>query len=287
MATIIRLNESITDKSAPKLPVVLTSDTFDTGDLTMSGAQLGGEPWPISVYSDTWSRQDGGITTTGGGALSLNDLPSDIIVKLTIKSLPDAGRLSISSRAGSPPTENREVVDINYDGSVRLNPRIDNVQQPGPYSAAGVVKPGSVVTFSTVGNDVKVLVDGEVVAEQGASVPAGGTLFLASYQMTGGLVVDDLVISAFQADPVLFERRDTIWEITTTPKPSWSVWSAGRVYPPAGRYKIELFNGENVEIRPSGTGVSLPAVSIQTIQDGDYILAMFSRAGQKILITPY
>lgn len=287
MAIVIRLNQSITDKSAPKIPEVVTSDTFDTGNLTMSGAQLGGEPWPISVYADTWSHQDGGITTTGGGSLSLNDLPSDIIVKLTIKSLPDAGRLSISSRAGSPPTENREVLEINYDGSVRLNPRIDNVQQPKPYSEAGTVKPGSVVTFSTVGNDVKVLVDGEVVAEQGASVPAGGTFFLASYQITGGLVVDDLVISAFKADPVLFERRDTIWEITTTPKPSWSVWSSGRVYPPAGRYKIELFNGATAEIRPSNTGVTLPTVSIQTVQEGDYILGMYAVAGQKIIITPY
>lgn len=93
-------------------------------------------------------------------------------------------------------------------------------------------------------------------------------------------------IARLQAAPVLFERGETSWSITTTPAPSWNIWAAGRVYPPAGRYKIELFDGATVENRPSGQGVSLPAVSIQTIQDGGYILAMFSASGQKILITP-
>lgn len=286
MAIIIRLNQSITDESAPKIPEVVTSDTFETGDLTVTGAQLGGEPWPMVNVSGAWQRQSGGITSTGG-SLALNDLPSDISIEFTIKSLHGSGRLVVSSRADSISGANREVIEINSDGSIRFNPRIDGAQQSKPYSAAGVVKPGSVVTFSTLGNAVKVLVDGEVVAEQGASVPAGGTLFLSSYQMTAGLVIDDLVISTFQADPVIFECGETDWSITTTPAPSWTVWPSGRVYPPAGRYKIELFNGATAEIRPSGQGVSLPAVSIQTIQDGDYILGMYAADGQKIIITPH
>lgn len=93
-------------------------------------------------------------------------------------------------------------------------------------------------------------------------------------------------IARLQAAPVLFERGETSWSITTTPAPSWTIWGAGRIYPPAGRYKIELLNEATAEIRPSGKGVSLPAMSIQTVQDGGYILAMFSASGQKILITP-
>lgn len=286
MAIVIRLNQSITDKSAPKIPEVVTSDTFDTGDLTMTGAQLGGEPWPMVNVSGAWQRQSGGITSTGG-SLSLSDLPSDIFVKFTIKSLHGSGRLVVSVRADSISGANREVIEINSDGSVRFNPRIGGVQQSKPYSAAGVVKPGSVVTFSAVGDVIQVLVDGYVVAKQGGSVPAGGTFYLSSYQMTAGLVIDDLVVSAFQADPVIFERGETNWAITTTPAPSWIVWPSGRVYPPAGRYKIELFNGATAEVRPSNTGVALPAVSIQTVQEDDYILGMYAVAGQKIVITPY
>ena len=94
------------------------------------------------------------------------------------------------------------------------------------------------------------------------------------------------VVARLQPAPMLFERGETSWAITNTPAPSWTIWGTGRIYPPAGRYKIELFNGATVEIRPSGTGVSLPAVSIQTIQDGDYLLAMYPVTGQKILITP-
>lgn len=93
------------------------------------------------------------------------------------------------------------------------------------------------------------------------------------------------IIARLQTAPVLFERGETNWAITTTPAPSWNIWPSGRVYPPAGRYKIELFDGATAEIRPSGMGVSLPPVSIQTIQDGDYILAMYAADGQKILIT--
>lgn len=286
MAIVIRLNQSITDKSAPKIPEVVTSDTFDTGDLTMTGAQLGGEPWPMVNVSGAWQRQSGGITSTGG-SLSLSDLPSDIVAKFTIKSLHGSGRLVVSTRADSISGANREVIEINSDGSVRFNPRIDGVQHTKPYSAAGIVKPGSVVTFSAVGDVIQVLVDGHVVAKQGDSVPAGGTFYLSSYQMTAGLVIDDLVISAFQADPMIFERGETNWSITSTPAPSWTIWPSGRVYPPAGRYKIELFNGATAEIRPSNAGVTLPAVSIQTVQEGDYIIGMYAVAGQKISITPY
>lgn len=94
------------------------------------------------------------------------------------------------------------------------------------------------------------------------------------------------VIARLQPAPVLFERGETNWSITNPPAPSWTTWGAGRVYPPAGRYKIELLNEANAEIRPSGQGVALPAVSIQTVPDGDHILAKFSSSGQKILITP-
>lgn len=193
MAIIIRLNQSITDESAPKIPEIITSGTF-SGDLTMTDAALGGQPWPLTNVSGAWQLQDGGITSTGG-SLILNDLPGDISVEFTIKSLHAAGRLVVSSRADSISGANREVIEINSDGSVRFNPRVGGAQQTEPYSAAGVVKAGSVVTFSTVGNAVQVLVDGDVVAEQNASVPAGGTFYLSSYQMTAGLVVDDLLIT--------------------------------------------------------------------------------------------
>ena len=113
--------------------------------------------------------------------------------------------------------------------------------------------------------------------------------WLVAKRDAGELVLMTLpqLAAARTTPPVVFERGETDWSITSTPNPGWSTWTAGRIYPPPGRYFVELVGGTVAEVRPSKTGTALPERSEVVIEPDDYILSMYGKPGQKILVTPW
>ena len=113
--------------------------------------------------------------------------------------------------------------------------------------------------------------------------------WLVAKRDAGELVLMTLpqLAAARTTPPVVFERGEVDWAITSTPDPGWSTWTAGRIYPPAGRYFVELVGGTVAEVRPSKTGTALPERSEVVIEPDDYILSMYGKPGQKILVTPW
>ena len=113
--------------------------------------------------------------------------------------------------------------------------------------------------------------------------------WLVAKRDAGELVLMTLpqLAAARTTPPVVFERGEVDWAITSTPDPGWSTWTAGRIYPPPGRYFVELVGGTVAEVRPSKTGTALPERSEVVIEPDDYILSMYGKPGQKILVTPW
>lgn len=90
-----------------------------------------------------------------------------------------------------------------------------------------------------------------------------------------------------RAKPVYFTTDDgSEWYIVGGTPAGWRTWAAGRIYPPAGKYWVEISDGVTAENRPTQAGVSLKQASMATITDGDYLLALYSKPGHTIKITP-
>lgn len=111
--------------------------------------------------------------------------------------------------------------------------------------------------------------------------------WLAAKRDAGDLVLLTLpqLAVARNTPPVVFEYG-TEWSITSEPVPDWTVWPAGRVYPPAGHYYIETEGGARAEVRPSGTGNSIVSGSVVFVEQGEHILGMYGKQGHKIMIYP-
>ena len=87
--------------------------------------------------------------------------------------------------------------------------------------------------------------------------------------------------------PVYYTTEDcSIWSFIGPTPQGWNFWAIGRVYPPAGKYWVEMSDGATVEVRQSGTGVPLKQATMATIAEGDMIVAMYGKPGHTIKITP-
>ena len=90
-----------------------------------------------------------------------------------------------------------------------------------------------------------------------------------------------------RAKPVYFTTDDgSEWYIVGGTPADWRIWALGRIYPPVGKYWVEISDGVTAENRPTQAGVSLKQASMATITDGDYLLALYSKPGHTIKITP-
>lgn len=86
--------------------------------------------------------------------------------------------------------------------------------------------------------------------------------------------------------PVYYTTEDgSTWSVIGPTPQGWKFWGIGRVYPPAGKYWVEISDGATVEVRPSGMGVPLKGATMVTIAEGEMILAMYGKPGHTIKIT--
>lgn len=90
-----------------------------------------------------------------------------------------------------------------------------------------------------------------------------------------------------RAKPVYFTTDDgSEWYIVGDTPADWRIWVSGRIYPPVGKYWVEMSDGCTIENRPSGTGTVLQQSVLTTITDGDYLLPKYAAPGHTIKITP-
>lgn len=90
-----------------------------------------------------------------------------------------------------------------------------------------------------------------------------------------------------RAKPVYFTTDDgSTWYVVGGTPAGWNIWTAGRIYPPAGKYWVEMSDGATVEHRPTQVGVPMKQASLVTIADGSLLLAMYTKPGHTIKITP-
>lgn len=201
MATIIRLNEEITDKNAPVLRATITSDDFSgSGEIvgSLTSAVLGGVPMTWGGASGGWTREDGGIVTPQNSyhnALVLAGLPADLSATVTVRELPSGqgDRAMISLRA-TPTRNTRIYLRFFGDGSLSIWERISDVESEVADSGPGTVRVGDRISFELSGTTARALVNGEVVASGAVTYTAAGEMALTTYPITRA-VLDDLVIA--------------------------------------------------------------------------------------------
>ena len=73
--------------------------------------------------------------------------------------------------------------------------------------------------------------------------------------------------------------------LTAVTPVSWTVWAAGRIYPPEGTYWVEATTGTTLEHRGQET-VPLTLPAAVTITKGDHLLIQQRQDGQAIRISP-
>lgn len=73
--------------------------------------------------------------------------------------------------------------------------------------------------------------------------------------------------------------------LTAVTPVTWTVWGAGRIYPPEGTYWVEVTPGLNVEKRGSET-VKITPPTLVRFTDGDHLLLQFMKDGQAIRLEP-
>lgn len=66
---------------------------------------------------------------------------------------------------------------------------------------------------------------------------------------------------------------------------TWTVWPAGRIYPPEGTYWVETTPGVNAEKRGTET-VKIVSPALVTVTKGDHLLLQFMQDGQAVRVTP-
>lgn len=197
MATIIRLNQSITNKDAPRLREIITSDDFSgTGELvgSMTSAALGGTPMQWEGVPG-WTRHEGGLHTPQGSSfevLDLNGLPADISVSYKVVSLPDiSGFLQLSMRMQD--SSNRVIFGLTNTASLWIESRFDGATVRS--STVGGVKVGDILTFTAEGENLTSAVNGVPVLTYETQVLTPGTMRLSTFPVINA-VIDDLVVEA-------------------------------------------------------------------------------------------
>ena len=84
---------------------------------------------------------------------------------------------------------------------------------------------------------------------------------------------------------VAFTYTGTEWQVVGGTPDGWRTWAAGRIYPPAGTYWVEITDTTQAELRPSQTGTKLKSQQLLTIPEGEYILIMYPTLGDAVLLT--
>ena len=96
-----------------------------------------------------------------------------------------------------------------------------------------------------------------------------------------------MALHSIKTGPVYFTTDDgSTWSVVGGTPTGWSIWGSGRVYPPAGKYWVEMSDGAIAESRPLGTDKPMKQAGMATVANGDYILAMYTKPGHTIKITP-
>ena len=194
MATIIRLNQSITDDTAPRIREVITSDDFSgSGELvgSLTSAALGGTPMQWEGEAG-WTRHQGGIRTPQGSStqvLELNGLPENYAASFKVLKLPDTGYVSVSTRMKN--VGNRCLFGLTNTGSVWIENRVDSTTSRS--DTASGVKVGDIITFETDGSNLHARINGELVLSYAAQIFGEGIMRLSAYPVVDA-VLDDLII---------------------------------------------------------------------------------------------
>lgn len=92
-----------------------------------------------------------------------------------------------------------------------------------------------------------------------------------------------VALKLIKPGPAVFQVKDG--NLTTVTPVTWTVWAAGRIYPPEGTYWVEATQGASLEKRGSET-VPLTLPAVVTINKGDHIIIQARQDGQAIRITP-
>lgn len=115
--------------------------------------------------------------------------------------------------------------------------------------------------------------------------PKGETGDVSKAQLDAAIEAVKATIS--RTKPVYFTTDDgSNWYIVGDTPAGWNTWTAGRVYPPVGKYWVEMSDGASVENRPTQQGTALKQAAMVTVSDGGYLLAMYTKPGHTIKITP-
>lgn len=195
MATIVRLNQSITNADAPRLREILTSDDFSgTGELvgSMTSAALGGEPMQWSGVPG-WTREDGAIRTPQGSIndiLTLEDMPENLIVTYRVVRMPSNGFLALSLRSTSNGRD-RVVLGITNLGFIWFENRKDGQTTRSP--AVNGVRQGDIIGIRAVGENLEATINGGIVNTWTTDILGRGDLRLSTYPIIDA-AIDDLVV---------------------------------------------------------------------------------------------
>lgn len=92
-----------------------------------------------------------------------------------------------------------------------------------------------------------------------------------------------MALKLIKPGPAVFQVKDG--SLTAVTPVTWTVWAAGRIYPPAGTYWVEATTGTIMKKnRSESAPLALPAVV--TIAESDLLLIQQMQDGQAIRITP-
>lgn len=95
-----------------------------------------------------------------------------------------------------------------------------------------------------------------------------------------------MALQRITTGPVYFTTDDGgEWYIVGDTPADWRIWVSGRIYPPVGKYWVEMSDGCTIENRPSGMGTTLQQSVLTTITDGDYLIPKYASPGHTIKIT--
>lgn len=196
MATIIRLDHQITDVSAPRVLITLTSDDFSqTGEIvgSMTSAALGGAPMQWGGIEGGWIRENGGIRAQDAPTnrnIELRPLPQDISVRFTAVTIPTNGRIIISLRS-SEDASTRASLRLEAGGVLRFENRVNDAIELS--NTVNAVNAGDRVQIMAEGDSLKALVNGVSVLSFTTSITGPGGVRLSAYRESTA-VIDDLKI---------------------------------------------------------------------------------------------
>lgn len=199
MATIIRLNESITDKSAPRIRHLVTSDDFSgSGNLvgTSTTAALGGTPMEWVGAAEGFTRESGTLRInppSRGQEAKLLGLPENLAVTYKVVELPPNGRLLLSVR-GINGFANRVIMRLESTGALSIENTVDGTTQS--LGSVSGVRPGDTVTLTAIGTALTAYINGAPSLNAVTTVVTPGDFMFSTYPEIDA-AIDDLVIEKF------------------------------------------------------------------------------------------